>query len=71
MRIRIAQFAEQNSILEKYISGADSNWQDRKKQDFFANRIAPLRQSYSNQSSAMEHLAALLEQAERDIMSLM
>ena len=71
MRTKIAQLNEQKNILEQYVSGADNNWDDEVKQAFFSNHVSPMRQSFSNQISAMEQIATVVEQAEREIKSLM
>jgi len=71
MRTQIEQLNEQKSQLENNVSGADSNWNDEVKEAFFARHVEPLRQDFSKQMNAMEQVAAFMEQAEREIESLM
>jgi uncharacterized tellurite resistance protein B-like protein len=71
MRSEIYQLNSQKSTLENYIFGADGNWHDEVKQAFFSAHIVPIRQSYSIQNAAMEQVAKVIEEAEKEIKSLM
>ena len=71
MRTKITQLNERKNILEQYVSGADNNWHDEVKQAFFSAHVSPLRQNFSNQVSAMNEITTVLEQAEKEIKSLM
>ena len=71
MRTKISQLSEQKTTLEQYVSNADSNWNDKVKNAFFSSHVEPIRQSYSNQYSAMNQVAMVVEQAEREIHSMM
>ena len=71
MRTKIIQLTEQKTILEQYISNADNNWHDEVKQAFFFTHVDPIRQSFPPQKGAMEYMTSVMEQAEREINSLM
>lgn len=71
MSTKVAQLSEQQNILEQYVSSADNNWHDEVKEVFFSRHIEPLRQRFSSQIDAMEQMLTALEEAERNIESLM
>ena len=71
MRAKITQLNEQKSILEQYISQADTNWNDSVKAKFFSEHIEPLRREYQIILSAMEETAQTFQAAENTINSLM
>jgi len=71
MHTNISKLNENKSVLERYISDADNNWQDEVKNSFFSNHVQPIRDNFTRQVDAMGQMVSTVESAEREIESLM
>jgi len=67
---KIEQLNNNKQTLDRYITDTDQNWDDFKKQEFFASHIAEIHQAYDTQMKAMELVNQIFTNGESGIFSM-